>query len=103
MQIARRRLLRVVAVALASPVATMTASGQAPTAPAQPEAAPSIGVAQMRADGTVVLYLRATGAGGSVGHAVLEYPPAHPQYHDVLRHLGGLQPGEVKPVPPWPD
>ncbi|HKU94831.1 MAG TPA: hypothetical protein VJR58_06120 [Vineibacter sp.] len=72
------------------------------TKPKADDAPPSIGVAQMRTDGTIVLYLRATAPGGSVGHGLLEYPPGHPQYHDIQRHLGGIKPGEVKNVPPWP-
>ena len=57
----------------------------------------------MEADGTVVLYLRAEGAGGITGDARLVYAPTHKDYREILRHLGGLKPGERKPVPPWPD
>jgi len=62
---------------------------------------PSIGQATMDPDGTIVLQLRADGSGGSVGDALLRYPPNHPQYHSILDHLGGLRPGQVKSVPPW--
>jgi hypothetical protein len=62
----------------------------------------AIGTAHMLDDGTVVLDLRAEG-GGAVGHGRLTYPPSHPQYAEILRHLGGLAPGEKKPVAPWPD
>ncbi|MCC6522962.1 MAG: hypothetical protein IT373_09895 [Polyangiaceae bacterium] len=61
----------------------------------------SIGVATMRPDRTIVLDLRAEGPGGEVGMARLTYEPTHPEYDGVLRHLGGLRPGEQKPVPPW--
>lgn len=65
--------------------------------------AASIGSARMRADGTIVLQLRAEDpASGAIGDAELEYPPGHPQYKEVLEHLAGLKPGEEKPVPPWP-
>ncbi len=57
----------------------------------------------MAADGTISLQLRAEGPGGAVGDALLVYPPSHPQYREILAHLGGLSPGESKPVPPWPD
>jgi hypothetical protein len=57
----------------------------------------------MEADGTVVLYLRAEGVGGSIGDARLVYAPTHKDYRKILEHLGGLKPGERKPVPPWPD
>jgi len=61
-----------------------------------------IGVATMMPDGTIVLHLRAEGANGLLGDAVFKYPPKHPEYREVLAHLGGLKPGESKPVPPWP-
>ncbi len=62
----------------------------------------SIGFARMEEDGTIVLELRAEGPGGITGDALLRYPPGHPEYNNILRHLGGLKKGEVKQVPPWP-
>jgi hypothetical protein len=35
--------------------------------------------------------------------ALLTYPPSHPQYREILEHVGGLKPGETKPCPPFPD
>jgi len=68
------------------------------------EATPSsIGSASMGEDGTIVLQLRAEGPGGALGDALLTYPQDHPQYQQILDHLGGLKPGESKPVPPWPE
>ncbi|MBI4545428.1 MAG: hypothetical protein HY703_09545 [Gemmatimonadetes bacterium] len=64
---------------------------------------PSIGVATMAEDGTIVLELRAEAPGGVSGHGRLVYPPTHKDYQQILKHLGGLRPGESKPVPPWPD
>jgi hypothetical protein len=65
--------------------------------------AASIGSARMKPDGTIVLQLRATDpASGAIGDAQFEYPPGHPHYEEVLKHIGGLKPGEEKPVPPWP-
>ncbi|TWT13084.1 hypothetical protein [Reyranella sp. CPCC 100927] len=89
------------AVAVLMMIACAMAVAQTPK-PKADEAPPSIGVAQMRTDGTIVLYLRATAPGGAVGHGLLEYPPGHPQYQDIQRHLGGIKPGEMKNVPPWP-
>jgi len=67
-------------------------------------AAMSIGTATMLPDGTVVLDLRAGGlAGTPVGDGRLTYPPNHPQYREILEHLGGIRPGETRPVPPWTD
>ncbi len=64
-------------------------------------AGPSIGVATMEKDGTIVLQLRAEGPGPMIGDALFKYPPKDPQYAKILNHLGGLRPGESKPVPPW--
>jgi len=59
-----------------------------------------IGMATMKPDGTIVIELH----GGpeqnyALGH--VEYPPASKDYAAVLRHLGGLAPGETKGVTPW--
>jgi len=63
----------------------------------------SIGAATMAPDGTISLQLRAEGKDGTVGDAVLVYRRDDPMYDEVLRHLGGMKPGEAKSVPPWPD
>lgn len=64
----------------------------------------SIGMATMEPDGTIVLYLRAEDdESGAVGDATLLYPRSDPDYRRVLDHLGGLSPGEEKPVRPFPD
>jgi hypothetical protein len=61
----------------------------------------SIGAATMTPDGTITLRLRAAGPGGMIGEGNLTYRRGSPQYDEVLQHLGGLKPGETKPVPPW--
>lgn len=66
-------------------------------------AAKSIGSARMEDDGTLVLQLRAEPGGGAVGDGIVRYPPDHPKYNEILKHIGGLKKGEEKPVPPWPD
>ena len=63
----------------------------------------SIGSARMEADGTIVLQLRAESSSGAIGDVLFRYPPGHPDYQEILRHLGGLEKGQEKPVPPWPD
>jgi hypothetical protein len=83
----RRRAL------LAGSVAAGTARAETPPAP--------IGTARMAPDGTIILDLVAR-AGGTVGQGRLSYPPGHTDHAMILRHLGGLRPGEVKPVPPFP-
>jgi hypothetical protein len=61
----------------------------------------TIGVATMRDDGAIVLMLSARGSQGEIGDAQFVYPQNHPQYANVLRHLGGLEKGETKPVRPF--
>lgn len=65
-----------------------------------PESLLSIGSAHMSADGTITLRLRGVGP-GIVGDATVTYAPNHKEYTAVLEHVGGLTPGEIKPVPPW--
>lgn len=71
-----------------------------PGSPAPADEAPSIGMATMEPDMTIVLRLRAVSP-GAVGEGLLRYPPGHPQYEQIKAHLGGLQPGGSKPVPPF--
>jgi hypothetical protein len=70
------------------------------TAP-RPSSNECIGTATMSADGAITLNLRAEGAGGEIGDGAVIYPRDHPQYREVLNHLGGLKTGESKCVPPW--
>ena len=71
---------------------------------AEPSTTPRyIGTAQMDADGAIVLHLRASGGGGMVGHSIMTYARDHPQYGEILDHVGPLEPVETKPVRPWPD
>lgn len=62
----------------------------------------SIGVATMLEDGTIALKLRAE-SGSTVGHSHFEYKPDDPQYKEIREHIGGINKGEEKLVPPWPD
>lgn len=64
----------------------------------------SIGTATMKDDGTIIMMLRAEDpSGGAMGDAMFIYKPDDPKYQEILKHLGGLKPGETKPVPPWPE
>ena len=91
---------------MASPTAAAHAQGRTmsdiPLPGGSPSAsgAPSIGVATMEPDLTIVLRLRAVSP-GALGEALLRYPPDHPQYGEIKAHLGGLMPGGSKPVPPF--
>lgn len=60
-----------------------------------------IGMAEMKEDRTVVLFLRAEGPNGQVGHSELLYTPSQAKYEEILKHVGPLKPGERKPVRPW--
>jgi hypothetical protein len=64
------------------------------------ESVASIGVAHMTADGVITLRVRSLPP-GPIGEGVLRYPPDHPQYGEIKDHLGGIAPGEYKPVRPW--
>jgi hypothetical protein len=61
-----------------------------------------VGTAKMEADGTIVLHLSSYDdrVGGRT-HGVLVYPKDHPQYAEILAHVGAIHPGEEKPVRPW--
>lgn len=63
----------------------------------------SIGVATMQDDRTIVLRLRAETEDGATGEGYFTYAPDDENYESVLGHVGGLEPGQSKPVPPWPD
>jgi hypothetical protein len=93
---------------LVAVLATATGCGGKDAEPAegkveQEAAAESIGSAKMKDDGTIVLQLRAEGPGGMIGDSLVVYKPDDPKYGEILEHLGGLEPGEEKPVPPWPE
>ena len=66
-----------------------------------PEPAP-IGTARGLPDGSVELTLRAVSGPGAVGDGRFVVKPADAAYAAILKHLGGLAPGEVKPVLPFP-
>lgn len=66
------------------------------TAPETP-----IGTAKMLADGSLSMQLRAEYK-DAIGDALFLVKPNDPRYGEYLAHLGGLTPGEEKPVPPWP-
>ena len=56
----------------------------------------SIGTALMSADGTITLTLSTP-----VAHGALAYRRGDPNYSRILSHIGGMQPGQKKPVPPF--
>ncbi len=60
----------------------------------------SVGRAKMSADGTITLQLRSLWP-DPVAESQLIFAPDDPQYEEIKHHLGGIKPGESKPVPPW--
>jgi len=71
---------------------------------AQPAPRESIGLARLESEnGRLHLWLRATPTEGEFGDVYLGFD-THPSFgkdgRALLEHLGGLEPGEVKPVPP---
>jgi hypothetical protein len=61
-----------------------------------------IGSATMSADGTITLHLDRTSDGHFL-NGTFTYKVDDPDYQKTLAHIGGLKPGETKPVKPWPD
>ncbi len=61
-----------------------------------------IGIAEMDERGVLDLRLSAASPYG-FGGSHFTYFPDDPEYDEVVRHLGGIRPGETKSVPPWPD
>lgn len=59
----------------------------------------SIGDVTMAPDGALILSYRTSLPDGSVGDGRIVYPLTHPDYRKVLNFLGGLKPGEYKPLP----
>jgi hypothetical protein len=63
---------------------------------------PYTGTAVMQEDGALSLHLRLTSDGKEIDDT-LTYKTTDRGYDNVLRHLGGLNPGESKPFSPWKD
>ena len=60
----------------------------------------SIGVAEMSAGGTITLHLKSLWPDPHED-SDLTYAPDDPQYDDIKKHLGGITPGQSKPIPPF--
>jgi hypothetical protein len=63
---------------------------------------PYTGTATMQDDGSLSLHLRLTSDGKEIDDT-LTYKTTDRGYDDVLRHLGGLEPGDTKDFRPWKD
>jgi len=62
----------------------------------------SIGTATMLSDGTIVMDLRTSMDTGGAGHLTQKIKPGDMQYAQVLKQLGGLKPGQSKPITNYP-
>ncbi len=69
--------------------------------PGRQNETPTIGVATMNADGSIMLDLHTHG--GIEADAHLKYNRNDRLYGEISEHLGGLKPGQVKIVQPWND
>ncbi len=75
-------------------------AGAARAGDAACESVKSIGVATMAADGAITLRIRSLPP-GPIGEGTFIYRPGEARYDEVKSHIGGIAPGETKPVPPW--
>lgn len=87
----------VLTMTLASPCAAQFKKDLPPVTCATVE---SIGVADMAADGTITLHLKSLWPDPHED-SDLTYTPDDPQYDDIKKHLGGIAPGQSKPIPPF--
>jgi hypothetical protein len=76
------------------------AAGAQPATTVPCEQVASIGVATMTEDGTIALRLRSLPP-GPIAEGTMSYRPGDPQYEEIKKHIGGIKPGETKPVRPW--
>lgn len=79
----------------------LAAAGAARADDARPSM-PFFGTATMAYDDTLSIKLRST-ADGKPADDTLIFKRGDRGYDNVLRHLGGLSPGETKPMRPWKD
>jgi hypothetical protein len=66
--------------------------------PSMPYAGPAV----MQYDGTLTLRLRVTSDGKAVSDTII-YKVGDRAYDNVLRHLGGMSPGDTRQFTPWKD
>src|ERR1700687_1135209 len=67
-----------------------------------PAPGPSVGVATMLENGTILIGIRGPAVDGPL-QAVLMIEPGDTNYQQIIDHVGGLKPGQTKSIPPWPD
>jgi hypothetical protein len=60
------------------------------------------GIATLERDGTIVIRIVSAETGGPTAHGYLRYPPTHPEYKNIVQHVGRLKVGIPKAIEPWP-
>ena len=93
-------LIEALAPSFATTFAGAALAADRSTQPIPCEDIDSVGRAKMSADGTITLQLRSLWP-DPIAESQLVYPPDDSQYEEIKHHLGGIKPGESKPVPPW--
>ena len=98
----RQMVFAALVAALASSLAATFAGAEADRSsqPIPCEDIDSVGLAKMSADGTITLQLRSLWP-DPIAESELVFAPDDPQYEEIKHHLGGIEPGESKPVPPF--
>jgi hypothetical protein len=87
------------AVMLVTVMSASAAAADGAGLPIPCEAIDSVGTATMAVDGTIALRVRSLWP-QPFAERQLVYAPVDAQYENVKRHLGGIAPGQAKPVPP---
>ncbi len=63
----------------------------------------SVGSAEMDDDGTLRLMLRTETEDGTIGEMMMVVAPDDKRYAGFVAHLDNIQPGEAKPIRPFPE
>jgi hypothetical protein len=87
-------LALLLAVSFASPLIATDADDKAKC-----EAVASIGLATLTPDGVITLQIRSLPP-GPIAEGLIRYAPGDAKYVAIKQHLGGIAPGETKPVRP---
>jgi hypothetical protein len=83
----------------ATPLTGAIAAADGDSMPIPCEDIDTVGMAKMSADGTIALRIRSLWY-QPLGEHYFVYAPGDPHYDAIKRHLGGIAPGQTKPVPP---
>ena len=95
----RPAMPRITALTLGFFAANLDVAAAGDSVPIPCEAIDSVGRAQMSAGGTITLRLHALWP-QPFTESERVYAPDDPHYAFIKRHLGGIAPGQTKPVPP---